>query len=104
VLRGVGRILAAAVAGAEVAGRIGGEEFLLVLPGSGLAQALGRAEQVRAAAEAARHEVPGALLTATLSLGVAEMDAGDLSAGDLLGRADKALYQAKGEGRNRVCS
>lgn len=104
VLRGVGRILAAAVAGAEVAGRIGGEEFLLVLPGSTLSEALARAERVRAAAEAARHQVPGASLAATLSLGVAEMDAGDQSAGDLLGRADKALYQAKGEGRNRVCS
>ncbi len=103
VLRGVGRLLGASVSGTEVAGRIGGEEFLLVLPGSGLEQALDRAEQVRAAAESVTHALPGgAGLAATLSLGVAVLEASDQSAGDLLGRADKALYQAKGDGRNCV--
>jgi diguanylate cyclase (GGDEF)-like protein len=105
VLRGVGRLLGSCVSGVEVAGRIGGEEFLLVLPGSGLEQALARAEQVRAAAAATRHTLPGGEeLVATLSLGVAVIDASDESAGDLLGRADKALYQAKGDGRNCVRS
>jgi diguanylate cyclase (GGDEF)-like protein len=104
VLRGIGRLLGASVSGAEVAGRIGGEEFLLILPGADMAQALAKAEQVRAAAEATSHSIPGAQLVATLSLGVAAFDPRDETAGDLLGRADRALYLAKGEGRNCVRS
>lgn len=102
VLRGIGRILAASVSGHEIAGRIGGEEFLLLLPGAGLQQAMARAEQVRAAAEATSHPVPGGGLVATCSLGVAVFEPEDETAGDLLGRADRALYQAKREGRNCV--
>lgn len=102
VLRGIGALLAAALAPGEVAGRIGGEEFLVILPGADLGIALDRAEAIRRAAEQARHAVPEGSIGATCSLGIALLDRGDATAGDLLGRADRALYRAKREGRNCV--
>jgi PleD family two-component response regulator len=47
--------------------------------------------------------LPSGGLTLTCSLGIAERSATDLDAGQLLARADAALYRAKAEGRNRVC-
>jgi len=77
-----------------LAARIGGEEFVMVLPGRSLAQALAVAEAVRRAVEA--HPV-GGLPGVTVSAGVAE------GAGPgLLAAADAALYRAKRAGRNRV--
>jgi diguanylate cyclase (GGDEF)-like protein len=72
--------------------RVGGEEFVIVLPRTTLQQGAEVAERVRAAVELAR---PGGL-EITASFGVAA------STGDVLGQADKALYAAKRRGRNRV--
>jgi diguanylate cyclase (GGDEF)-like protein len=80
--------------------RLGGEEFLLVLPGASLAEAWAVAERVRDVV-ASREMAHGATLT--VSAGVAERRPGEGRA-SLLARADAALYQAKALGKNRVVS
>jgi diguanylate cyclase (GGDEF)-like protein len=79
-------------------GRLGGEEFIAVLPATDIAGALRSAERVREAV--ASHPV-GSELQVTVSAGVAEYRPGE-SIPDLLTRADQAMYAAKRSGRNRV--
>ena len=82
-------------------GRIGGEEFLLLLPGVGDAVARDTAEQIRRKVERRCREVKGVPVALTLSIGVVECGPED-SAATLIQRADAAMYRAKHEGRNRV--
>ncbi len=75
------------------------EEFLIVLPRTGIHEAASFAERVRSAVgEAGIGDLP---VRVTASFGVAVSFAGE-SINDLIGRADKALYRAKALGRNRV--
>lgn len=90
---------------ADVFGRIGGEEFALILPETGRTGAQRVAEKLRGRAEAARTLHEGTVLRCTISLGcVTVCPGGDVSAGieAALRRADAALYEAKRTGRNRV--
>lgn len=83
----------------DLIGRIGGEEFAMLLPGVDHVQALARAEQLRLAVRASHH--PGGNLSA--SIGVASCAAGcSGSIESLLARADQAMRQAKSDGRDRV--
>jgi diguanylate cyclase (GGDEF)-like protein len=82
-------------------GRTGGEEFLLLLPGSARRHARDLAERIRREVEGRCARVRGAPVALTLSIGVVECQAQD-GATSLLQRADEAMYQAKHEGRNRV--
>ncbi len=87
----------------DLIGRIGGEEFLVVLPGSGLAEAKEIAERLRACVEALpAADVQQDGCSATISIGIAEMAPADVGLEELQRRADAALYRAKAEGRNRV--
>ncbi|WP_167858621.1 sensor domain-containing diguanylate cyclase [Methylobacterium nonmethylotrophicum] len=103
VLRAVARVLQRQVRGPEeVACRIGGEEFAVLLPGSAGPEAVARAERIRRAL--ARLQIPhvgneGGIVT--LSLGVAEAVPGE-TGGQCFSAADAALYEAKRQGRNRV--
>jgi len=87
------------------AGRWAGDEFLLVLPGTGQTEALEVAERLRGRVNKSRVAVnENHAIELQISLGVAGMDIvnpGD-SLQSLLGRADQALYHAKQEGRDRV--
>lgn len=86
----------------DLLGRIGGEEFLAVLPRSSIDQASEVAERLRKRIEAlAPEDLPPGLRT-TISIGVAQMSPQDGGFADLERRADDALYRAKAEGRNRV--
>jgi len=85
----------------DVIGRLGGEEFVAILPG-GVSDAMIVAERVRAAFEVAGVEIAGQKVRATVSIGVAEAGPPLAEFGELLGRADAALYRAKHDGRNRV--
>ena len=86
----------------DLAGRIGGEEFAILLPENGEAAALALAEHIRAVFADAAAEIGGHAVAATVSIGVAASRIGGHDLGGLLGRADSALYQAKEAGRNRV--
>jgi diguanylate cyclase (GGDEF)-like protein len=98
VLRTVVRIMARVIRQRDRLVRLGGEEFLIVLPGASLHAARITAERVREAVGCAEL-VPGAQVT--LSIGVAERARGEAREA-LLGRADEALYHAKRLGRDRV--
>ncbi len=96
--------------GGNVIGRLGGEEFAILLPETELAQALFVAERVRASVERMLFKVPGthggpdsALLQVTVSIGAAALTPEMGAMTDLLSQADQALYTAKQTGRNRVC-
>jgi diguanylate cyclase (GGDEF)-like protein len=82
----------------ELVYRLGGEEFLIVLPGTELAQATKAAERVRQGIERAR---PGGL-SITASFGVASARGAKVRFEALFRRADEALYEAKRQGRNQV--
>lgn len=102
VLRAVAACARARLRGSDVLGRLGGEEFGLVLPATGAAGAKHLAEQVRLAVEALELQGDGGQpLRVTLSAGVAEASRSDTPE-TLMHLADKALYQAKQKGRNRV--
>jgi diguanylate cyclase (GGDEF)-like protein len=79
--------------------RWGGEEFLILLPGTRLQDACRQADHIRRSIEALN--VDGRGLHVTLSAGVAELSASDTLA-DCLRRGDQALYRAKDGGRNMV--
>ena len=90
----------------DTVARIGGEEFAVLLPSTGLAEALAIAERLRATVAARLVPADGAEIAYTVSAGVAMLEAGtDAQAASidvLLKRADEALYLAKTSGRNRV--
>ena len=83
--------------------RYGGEEFFVLLPGAGETLAHARAERIRAAIESLPIEHAGEIRGVTVSVGVATFHPDTtLSYGDLLEITDRALYEAKRQGRNRV--
>ena len=88
----------------DVVGRLGGEEFAIMLPETEGKQAIEVAERLCQAVAAAEVLLEnGQSLRFTTSIGVANLLAGDSSFAQMLDRADKALYEAKNTGRNRVC-
>ncbi len=98
VLRDVAYLIRKTVRRFELVYRMGGEEFLVLLPGHNLAEAGRVAERIRGAVE---HGRPGGV-DVTMSLGAVEFGADGSDLPSLLARADEALYAAKREGRNRV--
>jgi len=98
VLQGLGKLLASHIRQSDIACRYGGDEFVLMLPNTRRATVQQRAEQLRGEVQALEH-LPAAI---TISMGGALYpDHGPVAEG-LLKSADSALYQAKGEGGNRV--
>jgi diguanylate cyclase (GGDEF)-like protein len=83
----------------DLAYRLGGEEFLVMLPGADLAKAAEVAEGIRAAIA----DAPMAGLLVTMSFGVSASPEGAFDYDNVFAQADLALYRAKQDGRNRVC-
>jgi diguanylate cyclase (GGDEF)-like protein len=100
VLRGFARTIAAQLRPQDLFARVGGEEFWVLLPQTGLDTATQVAERLRAAVADTRVQHGGALLQVTVSIGVSRIDDGDIAAA--LSAADRAMYRAKEQGRNRV--
>lgn len=86
----------------DLVARFGGEEFVVVLPESGLHEAAALAERLRRSVErsAARHD--GKAVRVTISAGCSTVLPGDADLQDAIDRADEALYEAKTAGRNRI--
>ncbi|MGJ5141998.1 diguanylate cyclase [Bradyrhizobium oligotrophicum] len=103
VLRHVGEILKATFRGDDVPCRLGGEEFVVMLPNCGIEEAALRAEELRARVEALNISYgEGMLPRVTISVGVAAYPEAGLDLTEILRVADGALYRAKHKGRNRV--
>ncbi|GGC89053.1 sensor domain-containing diguanylate cyclase [Halopseudomonas salina] len=88
----------------DLIARFGGEEFVMLLPETALEEATGCAERIRAAIENLRTTVEDSDIKCTISLGIAAVDVSNESIESALNRADKALYEAKNTGRNRICT
>jgi len=86
----------------DLLGRLGGEEFCVILTNTSLSQALTAAEKVRHAFEQAVVDTGMKTVRFTASFGVAEVRLGQETFDQALKRADEALYVAKKTGRNRV--
>ncbi|MGJ4730045.1 GGDEF domain-containing protein [Luteimonas sp. SDU101] len=102
VLRRMAAVLRQHLRGDDIAARIGGEEFAVLLPEGGAAGAVVFAERLREAIAATIFSPGGTPRQITVSVGVAPLQAPDTSRSQLLAAADAALYRAKHEGRNRV--
>jgi diguanylate cyclase (GGDEF)-like protein len=107
VLRALSDVLREQLRGYDVVGRFGGEEFLVLLPQTGEADALIIAERLRAHVAAmsipvAPGATPEACVRLTVSIGVTALDAAGGELTDLLAAADAALYYAKQTGRNKT--
>ena len=102
VLVQVSRLLMAAVSEPAFAARLGGEEFLLVLPGVGAQEAVARCEAVRMQIRAHDWAELTGEVTITASIGVTTALAGRLARSTMLANADRNLYSAKRTGRDRV--
>jgi two-component system cell cycle response regulator len=101
VLREVAGAIAQSVRNTDLAGRYGGEEFMVLAPETRTRDAQVLGERIRARVSAPCETGPS-LLRTTVSIGIASTDSGAVSPGDLVASADAALYEAKRGGRNRV--
>ncbi len=100
VLRRLARTLETRLRGSDVIARLGGEEFVALLPDTDLEGARAIAQTLVTAMAQQQDPVVG---TITVSAGVASMRGADDTGDAILRRGDIALYEAKGQGRNRVC-
>jgi diguanylate cyclase (GGDEF)-like protein len=111
VLKGVVASVLGKLRNYDLLARVGGEEFAVLMPGVNPVEAHEAAERWRAGLEQTPHVLPGAVKAVTASFGVATLNDlpltlpadARLRLDTLMGLADRALYQAKADGRNRVC-
>lgn len=102
VLRTLSSLLKRSVRDQDVIVRWGGEEFLLLLPETGVEEGVGLAERLRVAISELRVRYEGKEIALAASCGVAERQPDHHNLDSLISEADKALYRAKDRGRNRV--
>jgi two-component system, cell cycle response regulator len=104
-LRGVARVLQREARSVDVVARYGGEEFVVILPETGEEGAVKVAERIRARVTEQPQEGLVPMPAVTVSIGVATVLSSQLQAPEeLIALADEALYRAKAQGRNRVCT
>jgi diguanylate cyclase (GGDEF)-like protein len=101
-LRAVGSVLKNTTSTRDMASRMGGEEFSVLLPGRDMDGAAHVAEELRATIATLRLHEAESSATVTASIGVSVLREGERGWIEMLCRADDALYRAKREGRNRV--
>lgn len=98
----VSRVCAAQLRASDYFGRIGGEEFVSVMPETNEEDAYACAERMRRAVAAIRLDTPNGTIGCTISIGIAALHQEHGEFATLLAAADAALYQAKSQGRNRT--
>jgi len=103
VIEQAGKLIDKVLAGRGQASRFGGDEFTAFMRGRGKKSALQVAEKIRADLEGAAIEKDGIPLHPTICIGVATLPDDGRDLVSLVSAADKALYEAKAQGRNRVC-
>jgi len=101
VLESVGKIASSSLRGSDLIGRIGGEEFAVILPHTDKRGAAEVAQRLREAIATHHFEVNGVPKSVTASFGIAFFDDQVEGLDTLMARADEALYAAKSQGRNR---
>lgn len=101
-LKALGATVLETVGPKDITARVGGEEFAVLLPGRDVTAAEMLAEQLRRAVERVCLEEGDCVIKMTVSIGISMRRPGERTWADTLRRADKALYQAKRSGRNRV--
>jgi diguanylate cyclase (GGDEF)-like protein/PAS domain S-box-containing protein len=101
VLRLVSSVIKSNLRVNDFVSRFGGEEFLVLLPSTGLEQAIQVAEKIRSSIAAAQHPTAGRI---TVSIGVAVASPDQTGEEDAVKVADDRLYEAKNSGRDRVCA
>jgi len=104
VLKAVAAVIRDSLAPGYLAGRLGGEEFAVILPDVALAQAVEYAQLLRRAIEDLRVDLPGGPRPVTTSIGAVQWHSGFQAPADFMRAADAELFRAKSEGRNRVCA
>ena len=102
VLLQTSRRLAAMARETDTVARVGGEEFLLLLPGTQRDGARQVAQRLLAQLREHPMLFAGSPIPITASVGVSQVEAGDADAAAVLARADQALYRAKEQGRDRL--
>ena len=103
VLKRLGEILRSTLRDVDFAGRLGGEEFAVVLPQTSVLMAFEVAERICRTVEHAEIALARGLpLHISISIGVSSLHGPEMNLDTLLARADRALYEAKHEGRNQV--
>jgi diguanylate cyclase (GGDEF)-like protein/PAS domain S-box-containing protein len=102
VLKHFARLMQNAIRKIDTAGRLGGEEFAIILPGADAMAAKASAERLRKVVATTPFVREGKTIPLTVSIGIATMGPGDRNEDAALTRADGALYRAKRNGRNRV--
>jgi len=102
VLKKVGMLLRSSVYETDFVGRYGGEEFGIVLPRADAAGVLRKAEAIRTKIEGETFSQGFETVKVTVSIGIAHFPRDGSAAGELIARADAALYRAKETGRNKV--
>ena len=102
VLKRVSQLIQDQLRAVDVPARWGGEEFCILLPETGLEEALAAAERIRAGLAREPLDYQEGEIPITVSIGVTTLRPDDHRIEDVIKRADAALYRAKREGRNRV--
>ncbi len=103
VLKKVALKIKEALRGADIVGRIGGEEFAVLLPETKLKASLLIAERLKEKIENMIIKTEGHEIKLTISLGASQSDISDATMDAAMIRADSALYNAKKQGRNKIC-
>jgi len=101
VLRRLAQTLQQRLRASDVIARMGGEEFAVVLPDTDLEGARAIAQSIVDGMGAQEDPLVGRI---TVSAGISSLRGGQDNAHEMLRRSDAALYEAKGQGRNRVCA
>lgn len=103
VLKAVAAVIQQSLGPGWLAGRLGGEEFAVVMPGTALMAAVDYAQALRLAIEALSVELSAGSCSVTTSIGVVQWQRLFTASADFMRAADIELFRAKSEGRNRVC-